>query len=258
MESGMFNEVFKLDKYVIKISKNDEIFNQIVNEMTIDDVKQYEKNINNVGIKTARIYEELNFPNCKVLIQEYIEGQTLEDILRSKEHDIERKLEIFKKYTEIYKLSKQNNNLCLDWNLKNFVYNGKELIYVDLTPCLYKDSIRNIKLENLIQFRDSFLDENITIAGILGYTLKALIKEEDKETVKKAYIKIKEMLEYKPQEKRENHIYLDKLSLLEDFLNSDMEKDELFDLLKDFSMKKESLESKTGEENNGNYTRKRI
>ncbi|MGM9878934.1 MAG: hypothetical protein ACI31R_02800 [Bacilli bacterium] len=261
MESGTFNDVFKLDKYIIKISKSgDEIFNQVMSEINFENVKQYEQDINRLGIKTARIYDELEFSNYKVLIQEYIEGSTLEDILSEKKYDIDYKLQIFSKYANLYKLCKQDENLCLDWNLKNFIYNDEELVYVDLTPCLYKNKIKNIESENLIQFRDSFLNENITIAGILGYTLKALLKSETKEILEKAYSKIKTMLEYEePNEINDNHVYLDKLSLIEKFLYSDMDLEELFILMDNYSMKKQSLSTnKVRENKSGNYKRQRI
>ena len=128
MESGLFNNIIKVDNYVIKISKKDsEISNQIMTEMSSGTPEEYAMHINNVGIKTAKIQSSFMCDDYDILVQEYIEGKTIQQLLNDENIDINMKVRVFEKFIDLYKLSEKDSNLCLDWNMKNLILNNDEI-----------------------------------------------------------------------------------------------------------------------------------
>ena len=176
------------------------------------------------------------------MIQEYISGETIQSILESNKVNIENKLKTFYKFLLLYSQSKSNDNLCLDWNMKNFIFNGNAIYYVDFVPCLYKDKIAKSTAANLQQYRESYLDDYIRAAGILGYAIMPFIKAYSKNSVIEIYNRIKYLFKlttniyFDDLNFDENHVYLYKLQKIDEYLNSDMSYDDLITLLNEYSM----------------------
>lgn len=245
MESGLFNNIIKVDNYVIKISKKDsEISNQIMTEMSSGTSEEYAMHINNVGIKTAKIQTSFMCDDYDILVQEYIEGKTIQQLLNDENIDINMKVRVFEKFIDLYKLSEKDSNLCLDWNMKNFILNNDEIYYVDLTPCLYKDKIMQSNSDNLSQYRESYLNKNIQLAGILGYAIMPLIKYKSKEEVQVVYNKFLDILKEKLDfdlnscSNELNHVYFYKLSQIQEHINSNITYDDMVCNISNYSMEK--------------------
>lgn len=245
MESGLFNNIIKVDNYVIKISKKDsEISNQIMTEMSSGTPEEYAMHINNVGIKTAKIQSSFMCDDYDILVQEYIEGKTIQQLLNDENIDINMKVRVFEKFIDLYKLSEKDSNLCLDWNMKNFILNNDEIYYVDLTPCLYKDKIMQSNSDNLSQYRESYLNKNIQLAGILGYAIMSLIKYKSKEEVQVVYNKFLDILKEKLDfdlnscSNELNHVYFYKLSQIQEHINSNITYDDMVCNISNYSMEK--------------------
>ena len=229
MEAGLFNNVKKIGNYILKISKNkDMISRQIIREMSYGTEKEYAKNIHEVGIKTAKVYFSCGIFHYQISIQKYIAGQTVQDILNDVNISIEKKLKVFEKFIDIYKLSQSNSNLCLDWNMKNFIYKDSDIYYVDLVPCLYKNVIEKSTSKNLEQYKESYLNQNIQIAGILGYSTMSFIKYMKKEEAIHVYLKIlnilKDKLDFSLNIEKNNlhHVYYYKLIQIEKYFHTDL------------------------------------
>lgn len=245
MESGLFNNIIKVDNYVIKISKrNSEIANQIMNEMSFGTPKEYVEYINNVGIKTAKIKSSFIYDDYDILVQEYIEGKTIQQLLNDENVDTDVKVKVFGKFIDLYKLSEKDSNLCLDWNMKNFIINNDVIYYVDLTPCLYKDKIMQSKSDNLFQYRVSYLNKNIQLAGILGYAIMSFVKHNSKEEVKDVYNRLLSILKEKLDFDLDNctnefnHVYFCKLLQLQEYINSNITYEEMINNTSNYSMEK--------------------
>ena len=245
MESGLFNNIIKIDNYVIKISKRDsEISNQIMNEMSFGTPEEYVEHINNVGIKTAKIESSIIYDDYDILVQEYIEGKTIQQLLNDENVDTDMKVKVFGKLIDLYKLSEKDGNLCLDWNMKNFIINNDEIYYVDLTPCLYKNKIMQSKSDNLFQYRESYLNKNIQLVGILGYAIMSFLKYKTKEEVKDVYNRLLSILKEKLDfdldncSNEFNHVYFYKLSQLQEYINSNITYEEMINNISNYSMEK--------------------
>lgn len=246
MESGLFNNVIKVDNYVIKISKRDsEISNQVMDEMSSGTPEKYAMHINNVGIKTARIQSSFICDDYDILVQEYIEGETIQQLLDNENVDSDEKIRVFEKFVDLYKLSEKDSNLCLDWNMKNFILNNDEIYYVDLTPCLYKNKIMQSKSDNLSQYRESYLNRDIQLAGILGYAIMSLVKHKSKEEVKKVYNKFLNILKDKLDfdfdncsKWYNNHVYFYKLSQIQEHFNHTITYEDMINNINNYSMEK--------------------
>ena len=245
MESGLFNNIIKVDNYVIKISKRDsEISNQVMTEMSSGTPEEYAMHINNVGIKTAKIQSSFMCDDYDILVQEYIEGKTIQQLLNDENIDINTKVRVFEKFIDLYKLSEKDSNLCLDLNMKNFILNNDEIYYVDLTPCLYKDKIMQSNSDNLSQYRESYLNKTIQLAGILGYAIMPLIKYKSKEEVQVVYNKFLDILKEKLDfdlnscSNELNHVYFYKLSQIQEHINSNITYDDMVCNISNYSMEK--------------------
>ena len=253
MENGLFNNIIKVDNHVIKISKRDsKISNQVLNEMSFGTSEEYAVHINNVGIKTAKIEASLICDDYDVLVQEYIEGKTIQQLLDAESECVDFKVKVFEKFIGLYKLVEQDGNLCLDWNMKNFILNNDEIYYVDLTPCFYKDKIKQSKSANLSQYRDSYLNRNIQLAGILGYAIMPFVKYMPKKEVQMIYNKflsiLKEQLDFDLDDCSEefNHVYFYKIYQIQEYIKSNITFEEMISNTSNYSMEKISkyLETK--------------
>ncbi len=243
MEGGLFNNIIKLDNRVMKISRRDsEISNQVMEEMNSRTPEEYAKDINELGIKTARIFSSFDCSDYVVLIQEFIDGRTIQSILNDKNSSINEKIKVFDKFIDVYQKSEPNDNLCLDWNMKNFILKDDEIYYVDLTPALYKDKIRESNSENLKQYRDSYLDKNIQLAGILGYAIMPFLEYKTKEEAsiifRKFNLILKEKLDFILDITDLKHVYLYKLSQIVDYLSSDLSYKNMKNNISSYSMEK--------------------
>ena len=110
MESGLFNNIIKIDNYVIKISKRDsEISNQVMTEMSSGTPEEYAMHINNVGIKTAKIQSSFMCDDYDILVQEYIEGKTIQQLLNDENIDINTKVRTFEKFINLLYYDSVNN-----------------------------------------------------------------------------------------------------------------------------------------------------
>lgn len=245
MESGLFNNVIKIDNYVIKISKNDsDIASQIMKEMNSGTPDEYAKRINDVGIKTPKIISIYKYSKYNILIQEFIDGMTIQEILNNPNIDVNIKIDIFDKLIDLYCLSEKDGNLCLDWNMKNFVVKNDDIYYVDLTPCLYKNIIIKCKSENLLQYKESYLNKKIQLAGILGYAIIPFIKHKSRNEAKEIYKKIVSILNKKLLIDFDNltvnyqHVYFYKLLQINKYLNSNISQEEMNNNINSYSMEK--------------------
>lgn len=245
MESGLFNNIIKLDNYVIKISKRDnEISNQVMEEMSFGTPEEYARHINNVGIKTAGIQSSFKCDDYNILVQQYIVGETIQQLLNNENVDVDVKIRVFEKFIDLYKLSEKDSNLCLDWNMKNFILNDEEIYYVDLTPCLYKNKIMQSKSDNLSQYRESYLNRNIQLAGILGYAIMPFVKYKSKEEVQSVYNRFLNILKEKVGfdlrwcNKEFNHVYFYKLLQIQEYINSNITYEEMANRINGYSMEK--------------------
>ncbi len=245
MESGLFNNIIKVDNYVIKISKRDsEISNQVMDEMNSGTPEEYAAHINNIGIKTAKIQSSFMCDDYDILVQEYIDGVTIQQLLNNENVSTDIKVSVFEKFIYLYKLSEKDSNLCLDWNMKNFILNNDEIYYVDLTPCLYKDKIMNSKSDNLSQYRESYLNKNIQVAGILGYAVMSFVKYKSKEEVQIIYNKFLDILKEKIDfdltkcTKDFNHVYFYKIYQVQEYLSSNITYEEMINNISNYSMEK--------------------
>ncbi len=244
MESGTFNNIKKIGNYVVKISKNDALANQIMNEMHSRNVYAYMKDINDVGIKTGKLYGYYNILDYNIMIQEFINGITIQDHLGNN-IPIKDRLEAFKKFLLVYKNSKYNDNLCLDWNLKNFILSKNDIYYIDFIPCLYKDKIIQSSSDNLHQYKESYLDNNIQIAGILGYAIMPFINSLSIYDANNTYKEMKDMINEKVNISinnnlinSKNHVYFYKIFQIENYLKGNIEHSELLNNINSYSMTK--------------------
>lgn len=241
MKGGLFNNIIILDNHVIKISRRDsEISRQIMEEMNSKSPDEYAKDINALGIKTPRIFSSFECSDYDILIQEFIDGQTIQSILNDKSVNNIEKIKAFDKLIDIYKKSEANDNLCLDWNMKNFILKDGEIYYVDLTPSLYKEKIRQSDSENLKQYKESYLDKNIQLAGILGYAIMPFLEYETKEDASIIFSKfnqiLKEKLDFVLDLTNMKHVYLYKLSQIIDFLSSSLSYEDMKNNISSYSM----------------------
>lgn len=247
MESGTFNNIRKIGNFVIKILKEtDDISKQIMEEMNSRSVNEYVKDINSVGIKTAKVFAMLKIRSVSIMVQEYISGITVQDVLLSEEISVKDKLKIFKQFLSLYQNAQKNKNLCLDWNMKNFILSGEDIYYIDFVPCLYRDKILQSTAENLLQYRESYLEQKIQIAGILGYAMMPFLKSSSLENSKIVYEKMKAYfreivsISFEPDDLIGEHVYLYKLKQIEMYLNSMITYEEMISNIKGYSMEKVS------------------
>ena len=244
MESGTFSNVRKIGNYIIKVSKDDNLAKQIMEEMHSRNIYTYVRDINDVGIKTGNLYGYASIFDYNIIIQEFINGMTIQNYLGDNA-SIKNKLKVFRNFLLIYKKSKDNDNLCLDWNLKNFILSKDDIYYIDFIPCLYKDKIITSNSDNLYQYKESYLNSNIQVAGILGYATMPFINSLPKYDANAAYSEMKDMIDESTGIcindnliNNINHVYFYKISQIENYLKGNIEHNELLNNINSYSMTK--------------------
>lgn len=245
MESGTFNYNKKIFNIIIKYSKETELSKLILKEFASNNIKTYVSDIKKCNVKTANVLFE-----CKNLIVEsYVSGKTIDQILRNNDKE---KLEVLRKLLKVYNNISANDNLCLDWNLKNFIHHNGELYYIDFVPCIYKNKISQSKSEVLKDYIDSFLDNNITLQGIYYYAIKTILPNLNKEEL----ISFRSELNNLYQEElnlqldlNSNHPYTKCIKEIDKYIDTNMDINEL-----ESNLKKYSLEEKINE----NFTKKYV
>lgn len=241
MRKGTFNKIIRVGNIVFKLSLEHSSVAKEMLKLHSKNIKQYEGDIRDVGIKTSKVYFAYSIDDKNLIVQEFINGMTIQEYFDSDNVSSSDKLKVFKKVVEMYKLSLSNENLCLDWNLNNFVLNNNDIYYVDYVPALYKDKIQSINSNRLKQYQLSLLDKKIQMAGIISYAIMPFFNES-KDNLYSIYNMMKqiigEMLQVHFDRDDIEHVYLQKLSLLEKYLTSDMEKDDFLNEYNSISMSK--------------------
>lgn len=172
MKRGSFNKIYKLGNLVIKIDTDkDKFSNLVIKEMDSKKYIKYKKDLSKIGIKTSKIYFYTTFPKT-ILIEQNINGDNLQDIISDKNISLKDKLILIKKLLLIYKKI-YKEDVCIDCNLKNFILNNNELIYIDFVPSLYKSKIKDVNNPILNDYRDLYINSNIQLISILNYILKS-------------------------------------------------------------------------------------
>lgn len=236
MKKGTFNKIIRFGNLILKLSTNHTSVAKEMLKLDTKDVKKYENDISKVGIKTSKVYLSLYFNEKNIIIQEFINGKTIQEYLDSNEFSIASKLKLFKNVIELYKLSLRNENLCLDWNLNNFIIENNEIYYIDYVPALYKDKIHNTNSERLEEYKLSLIDKKIQLAGIISYAIIPFF-DNSKEELTNVYKIMKGCIEEILNIKIDfinntEHVYLKKLAIIESYLNSNKSKQEF---LKEYS-----------------------
>lgn len=245
MKQGTFNKIFKVGTLIIKISKDHSSITKEISKMGSGDIKKYEKDINKTGVDTSKVYLHLKLREKDLIIQKYIDGLTLQDFFEKDDLSNSLKLKVFKELILLYNKTKSNENLCLDWNLKNFIIHENKIFYIDYVPALYKDRIKNIHHDRLEQYKQSYLDRQIQLAGIISYAIVPFFKEDKKELSKIFYNMlniIKDILNIDLTNiENINHVYIKKIIIINNYLNSQQEYNSFIEEYKSISMEKTAV-----------------
>lgn len=241
MKQGTFNKIFKIGNFIVKLSKEHSSVSSEIAMMGSDDIKKYEKDISSVGVNTSKVYLYLKSKNKSLILQEYIDGYTLQEYFENVKISNLDKLKMFKELIVLYAKTLQNDNLCLDWNLKNFIISKGDIYYIDYVPAIYKDKIMKLKSERLEQYMTSYLDRKIQLAGIMSYAIVPFFNE-DKEELKKIFLGmikcVEEILKIKFNDNDlTNHIYMKKMNIIFNYISSNQDYESFIEQYKSISMK---------------------
>lgn len=242
MKKGTFNKVIRFGNIILKLStEHTSIANEML-KLDAKNIKKYEQDIRNVGINTSKVYFSCYLNEKNIILQQFIDGKTVQEYLDCEEISSKDKLILFKKIVEMYKLSLSNENLCLDWNLNNFIIQNNEIYYVDYVPALYKDKIKSVNSDMLRQYQLSLIDKQIQLAGIVTYAIVPFF-DMVKNDLSEIYYSMKKIIETilnvnMRYETNAEHVYLKKLKILEDYLNTNMSKQTFLDMYNSISMVK--------------------
>ena len=128
--------------------------------------------------------------------------------------------------------------------MKNFIVNSN-IYYIDFVPCLYKDKIETVTSPNLIEYKQTYLDEQIQTSGIMSYALLAIFKTLTKEESKKVFYKVKQLFEAYANivnyDFEKEHVYMYKMKEIIEYINTNMEYSELAQKVKMYSMRRKEL-----------------
>lgn len=240
MKQGTFNKIFKIGNFIVKLSKEHSSVSSEIAMMGSDDIKKYEKDISSVGVNTSKVYLYLKSKNKSLILQEYIDGYTLQEYFENVKISNLDKLKMFKELIVLYAKTLQNDNLCLDWNLKNFIISKGDIYYIDYVPAIYKDKIMKIKSERLEQYMTSYLDRKIQLAGIMSYAIVPFFNE-DKEELEKIFLGmikcVEEILKIKFNDNDlTNHIYMKKMNIIFNYISSNQDYESFIEQYKSISM----------------------
>jgi len=172
MQKGSFNKIYKIGNIILKINKCEDNFSKLImKEIDSKKYKKYQKNLNKIGIKTSKIY--FNIDNL-LFVEKYIKGQTLQEIIEDKKISINKKITLLKKLLKIYKRT-LNTNICIDCNMKNYIVNKKEIYYIDFMPSLYRNKIINVENNILKDYKMLYIDTKLQLLSIINYVLKSMM-----------------------------------------------------------------------------------
>ncbi|MDD4734105.1 MAG: hypothetical protein PHU05_04595 [Bacilli bacterium] len=240
MGRGSYSNGFKRGPFFFKIidptTKIEEIIYAGLNSNP-KVIKDYIKDIKKLNIKCARMYLVSN----KVLIEEYIKGQTVDEYLNDNISD-DLKIDMTKKILDLFKKSLKNSDLRIDWNLRNFIVKDNDVVLVDYVPSLYIKNLNKIKQNPTIELYDLYLNLDIQLAGIIGYSVYPFI-EYEKNLFKKIYEDIYSYASsiYKI-DKTKKHIFVERINLIDKYLNNKVDKDEFILNFKSMSLSKKMQE----------------
>lgn len=241
MVSGTFNHIKKIGPFIIKISKKDELSKKLKETFDSKNVRLYKKDIQSVGIKTPIIILDLTLFDIDISIQEFIKGSTIQDFLY-KDYEISEKLKIIRQFLELYNNSKKNPDLCLDWNLKNFIIKD-DIYYIDFVPCLYLNKIKNIDIPQFEEYKKTYIDEQIQVLGIASYMLLAMFENVDKYNLINILESVTELFKQYTGIDILNidkeHVYSERLKLIVDYARNDLNYEDLTTKIKKYSIYKE-------------------
>lgn len=236
MRKGSYSEGKKYGFIFVKkirpITKIEEvIFNGLNKDKKI--VKRYVSDIKKLGISCSNVY----YVSSKLLIQKYIKGISVDEYINSNISDSE-KIKIIKSILELFKLTLNSTNIRIDWNLNNFILSNNKIILVDYIPSLYVDKLGSINTDITKDLYDLYNNLDIQLCGIIGYSMVPFL-EYDKDTFKNIY---KEIIDYSNKiyiiNRKKRHIFIERILLIEEYLDSDMKKEEFISRFKDLSLSK--------------------
>lgn len=236
MRKGSYSEGKKYGFIFVKkirpITKIEEvIFNGLNKDKKI--VKRYVSDIKKLGISCSNVY----YVSSKLLIQEYIKGISVDEYINSNISDSE-KIKIIKSILELFKLTLNSTNIRIDWNLNNFILSNNKIILVDYIPSLYVDKLDSINTDITKDLYDLYNNLDIQLCGIIGYSMVPFL-EYDKDIFKNIY---KEIIDYSNKiyiiNRKKRHIFIERILLIEEYLDSDMKKEEFISRFKDLSLSK--------------------
>lgn len=249
MKQGTFNRIFKIGNLIIKLSKEHSSISKEIEMMGTNDIKKYESDIKATGVNTSKVYLYLKSKDKSLILQEYIAGPTLQEFFEDEKVSNVEKLKMFKALINLYKKVLKNNNLCLDWNLKNFIISNGKIVYIDYVPALYKDCIEQINSERLEEYKESYLDKQIQLAGIISYAIVPFFNES-KSLLNDVYNSmincIEEILNIRFENVNlPNHVYMKKITIILNYLNSYQSYEEFIKQYKSITMEKTVIKKKT-------------
>lgn len=234
MKKGSYSSVEKYGFFVIKkikpITKIEETIYRNLNCYG-KTVLRYVKDIRGVGIKCADIYYASN----QTVIEEYIKGDTIDKYINS-DIDKNKKIDIIKRVLDMFKLSLVNDNLRIDWNLKNFIISKNSIILIDFIPCIYVDKLNTIKSGITRDLYELYKNLDIQLMGIIGYSIFPFLEYEKKE-FEQIY---KDIYNYADKiykiDKSKKHIFVDRILLIDEYLTSDMSREDFVNKYKILSL----------------------
>lgn len=249
MKQGTFNKIFRIGNFIVKLSKEHSSISKEIAMMGSDDIKKYENDIKETGVSTSKVYLYLKLKNKSLILQEYIDGYTLQEFFENVEISNVDKLKMFRELIFLYRKTLKNDNLCLDWNLKNFIISNGEIIYIDYVPALYKDRIEQVSSKRLEQYKESYLDKQVQLAGIISYAIVPFLNE-DKLLLNDVYNSmiscIEEILRIRFQNLNlPNHVYIKKMTIISEYLSNCQSYEEFIKQYRSISMEKTVIKEKT-------------
>ncbi|MGE7983653.1 hypothetical protein [Solibacillus sp. NPDC093137] len=196
-------------------------------------IRYYNEMLSNSGIPVPKLLEIKFDYNDSYLIQEYIEGDSLNDFLNNAATRSYEYLYYAAYYFSLIigYISDQYNVDSLfriDTNLENFIIdkNGS-MILVDIYPPINVPIFNKVEFKNQ-DLKDLYLNIDIQIIGLIGYFFKPLVKNKINEKIvyKKLYLSIQKILEdsifnYLLTSNYNYSIFGKKISVIENYINND-------------------------------------
>lgn len=239
MKKGLFSSNISIYKLIIKKYISNEITLVFKYITTPKYIKKYQNDIEKLGFNIAKVYFSFEINNTLFLVQKLIKGDTVEEILKSNKYDISFKKEIIKKILNKIILLKENE-IIIDWNLKNFILYKDKIFYVDFTPVLYRKNIMLINSQRLKPYTNMLLNTEIQFCSFLGYVCNYLIdlpKKTLKDVFEELILIAKDNDIIIKKTNKNSHLMERKISLIFEYLNTSMPRKELKRELSKYSMK---------------------